>query len=207
MKYLLILIICIIAFAHCEAQYTYMPDPKAKMVNDKAINTYIRYNKNQDSVVSVIRMLDQALNIDSNYFIAWTNKLSFECQLKQYDNALNTAKRIIRIFPDQTNVIFFSGLLEFKTGHNDEATATFNKLINIYDEVPDTNNNSDHLKTALLNKGIALKLMGKADESRKIFVNLSIKESDLAVRRHINAYISKSKEEIINKLLNESIAQ
>ena len=201
MKYLLILIITNIAFVHCDAQFTHVPDPKAKQINDKAINTYIRYNKNHDSVVSVIHMLDQALNIDSSYFIAWTNKLGFECQLKQYDNALNTVKRIAIIFPAETDIVFFSGILELKTGHNDEATATFNKLITIYDEVPDTNNNSDHLKTTMLNKGIALKLMGKADESRKIFVNLSIKEHDLAVRRHINAYISKSKEEIINDLI------
>ena len=201
MKQLIILITCSISFIECSAQAVHIPDPKAQQINDKAVSTYLRYNKNHDSVLSSIHMLNSALAIDSNYFRAWTNKLGFECQVAQYDDALVTAKKIVRIFPSETGVLFFSGLLEFKTGHNDDATATFSKLVTIYDAVPDTNSNPDHLKTALLNKAIALKLLDKADESKDILVTLSMKERDLAVRRHVNSYISKTKEEIIDTML------
>ncbi len=202
MKYLLTLIIFIFPFIPVEAQQAHIPGQRAKALNDKAVNVYFKYNKNNDSITSVMRMLDEALAIDSNYLTAWTNKLGFECQLKQYDSALITANRIIPVFPDQTTINFFSGILALKTGHKDDAETTFNKLIKIYDAIPDANDNSDHLKTAQVNKAIALKLTGHDDECKQILVNLSMKEHDLAVRRHISAYITRSKEEIINEWLN-----
>jgi tetratricopeptide (TPR) repeat protein len=148
-------------------------------------------------------MLNNAVTIDYNYYFAWANKLSFECKLKEYDSALNTSQRMARIFSDNIDLVFFSGLLEFKTGHNTEAIAIFNGLIKQYSKLHDNNDNSDHIKTALLNKAIALKLLDKAAESKKILTDLSNKEKDPAVKKHINSYITKTKEKIINDMIDE----
>lgn len=201
MKHLLIFLICINSCFHCEAQSPHVPNPKAKLINDKAINTYTGYSTNHDSIVSVIRQLDKALKIDSNYYNAWTNKLGFQCQIGQYENALETAKRMEHIFPNETDIIFFGGILQYKVGYTSDAEATFNKLLKIYDSVHDKNNNSDHLKTTLLNKGLALIIVNRDNEGRKILAKLRDDESDPAVKQYINAYVTKSREEIIDDMI------
>lgn len=201
MKNLIVLIAFTFLSVCCYAQSAHVPDSKAKRIHDRAVNTYLKYYNIADSVNSVLVLLDQALNIDSIYYTAWITKVGFECQQKQYTNALITCKKINHIFPNETDMIFFSGILEFKTGNNKDAINTFNELIPIYSSIIDTNNNTDHLKTAQLNKGIALKLVGKTQESKQLLLSLSMSEHDLAVRRHINTYITKSNEAIIDDLI------
>src|SRR3954471_12120337 len=99
MKQLLLFILWCACVLQAHAQRPYTPDPRARALHDKAIDVYIRYNKNPDSLISAIRLMDNALAIDSNYLIAWNNKLSFECQLRAYNDALKTIKRMIPIFP------------------------------------------------------------------------------------------------------------
>jgi len=202
MRHLLLVFLCCCSLAHAHAQRPYTPDPKARSIHDKAVNLYLRYNQNKDSVLSAIRLEENALAIDSTYLIAWNSKLSFECQARRYNDALKTIKRMMNIFPGETDLAFFSGILAFRTGNNEEATIIFDQLIKTYNKITDENNNPDHLKTPELNKALALKLLGRNDESRQVLVNLSMKEHDLTVRRHINAYISKSREDIIEEMIS-----
>lgn len=201
MKSLVTLIVCIAAFIHCKAQAEHIPDPKAKALNDKAVGKYLKYNSNPDSVLAAVRLLDKAVEIDSFYYNAWTNKLGYECQLRRFEEAMNTTGNITRIFPKSNDILFFRGILQFKFRHDREAIATFEKLVKIYDKEPNKNYSNDDLKTDLINKAIALKLIGKTDEGNEILRKLADKEHDPAVKKYIMSYISDSKETIINNMV------
>ncbi len=200
MKYLLVIVYCF-AVATCAAQRPHIPDPDAKMMNDAAIRTYVNNTKNRDSVMAAISAASRAVAIDSMYHEAWNNKLTFECQAGLYDSAYKTTKKIVALFASDLDELFFCGIMAYKTGHGGEANKIFTRLVKIYNEVNDPNTNTDHLRIAELNKGLALKLLGQEDESKQTLVNLSMKETDLTIRRHINTYIAKSKEDIISEMI------
>jgi len=200
MKYSLLIIYCF-AVATCAAQRAHTPDPDAKIFHDAAIRTYVNNSKNKDSIVAAISLARHAVMIDSTFHDAWNNKLTFECQGSLYDSAYKTSKRMVSLFPADLDDLFFCGIMAYKTSHESEANKIFTKLVKIYGDVNDPNTDSDHLRIAELNKGLALKLLGQEDESKQMLVNLSMKEKDLTIRRHINTYIAKTREDIINEMI------
>jgi len=197
MKCRLIFFFAMMAYVQSKAQYSHMPNPVAKQLNDKAVGKYIKYNAFPDSVVAAIALLDKAISADSFYYNAWTNKLGYECQLKRYDEAIQTAGNIFRIFPKMNDILFFRGILQFKTRHDNDAIATFEQLIKIYDN----KKNSEDLKTDVINKAIAMKLIGKTEEGNQILKKLAEAEHDPAIKSYIESYITDSKEKIIEQMV------
>src|SRR4051794_18718285 len=75
-----------------ESKTKHIVNPKARQLNDSAM-TLTRSLKDED-YQKAIMLFDQAIEIDSNYTLAYWNKLSFQTQLKQYDKAIQTAKQL-----------------------------------------------------------------------------------------------------------------
>ena len=200
MKTHILTLVCMIAFAQSWAQPDHIPMPYAKRLNDRAVTTYTKFNTNADSVMAAIALLGKAVAADSLYYNAWTNKLGYECQLKHFDEAIKTAQNITRIFPDMHDLLFFMGILQFKTHHDKQAVATFEQLVAIYNRPAKKMNNQD-LKTDVINKAIALKLIGKTEEGNSILVKLANDERDPAIKKYIASYINYSKEQIIELMV------
>jgi len=201
MKGRFIFLFAMMAFVQSWAQYDHTPNAVAKQLNDQAVGIYIKHNSSPDSVAVAIRLLDRAVSADSLYYSAWTNKLGYECQIKKYDAAVKTTDNIIRIFPKMNDILFFRGILQFKIRHDKEAKATFEALIKTYDSAPVIKKNNEDLKTDVINKAIALKLIGKTEEGNTILRKLAVGEHDPAIKKYVESYITYSKENIIEQMV------
>src|SRR5262245_4814447 len=72
-------------------------DPAARAFNEQAMTLLYSSNDNTDSMEKAIALLDSATLIDSNYYLAYYNKLVFLNNLKQFDKALLAVNNLIRI--------------------------------------------------------------------------------------------------------------
>jgi len=102
----------VLACSQKQQTKKHIPDPKAKQLYDSAIIIAMQ----KQNFEGAISLLDQATRIDSNYFAAYNNKLSFQFSLERFNDALATAKNLIRISPKSPNSYFLTGVLLDKTG-------------------------------------------------------------------------------------------
>src|SRR5512141_1191163 len=80
-------------------------DPRARKLNDSAM-LIVMQEQNYEKALS---LLDQATEIDSNYLTAYSNKISLNLELKQYDQALNAAFKLQEKKPNNPDYRFATG--------------------------------------------------------------------------------------------------
>src|ERR1041385_6989411 len=101
-KIIFLLIPATIFFAACsnsnEEKHKPQFSSEAVKWNDSALSKYF-YDNDSLTLVKKIALLDKATSIDSNFYVAYMNKLAFQNEAKQYKQALNTVMRIIRLSP------------------------------------------------------------------------------------------------------------
>ncbi len=200
MRYILLILISIATTARGQ-QVLHRPNDRAIQINQEAITKYLADTNKPDNVAAAMRLLDKAIKTDSYYYNAWNNKLSLQCRQKKYNDALKTAARMQRIFSAETDVHFSYGVLQMKTGHSKEAVTTFYHLVNLYDRMNAQSNVSDNLKTMLVNKALALKLLDKPGEAAAILAKLRDEENDPAVKQYLGAHMARTKEELIDYMM------
>lgn len=198
MRYLFALIISWITIDYCCGQPS-QPATAAHQLNDKAVNIFLKYNKSDDSIASAISLLDQATNLDSTYFNAWTNKLDYQCLLKKYPDAIATCRKAIRLFPDATDLVFLYGALQLKTGDSTASTTTFTGLLKTYNDQLRTDKHKGDVQTCTINKALVLIILGRSKEAGTLLKKLAGKERDQAVKRYILRYMQKTAAGIINE--------
>jgi hypothetical protein len=199
MKYLIICLISISGFTHCIAQTKkHITDPKAKQLNDNALTIFMRSPDNPDTILVVNHMLDAALKIDSNYYEGWVNKLSLQCHFDHFEDGLKTAKKMMRIFPSNDETKMFCGILQYKTGHKEDALAIFTKLLKQYNAALEKNKKNPENRGLLFNKGIILVLVDKTYEGKILLKSIYDSEKDPMIKSNIAFYVNSTKDQIID---------
>lgn len=188
----------LIGFSACSQQpekKKYSIDPRARQFNDSAISITM-YSQDYKSA---IQLLDEAIKIDSNYYIAFVNKLSFQVELNQFDKALETAKELHRIKPAAPDNFSLIGMLYEKIGDTllskqyfKDAGAQFNKIL-------DTMNvKNKYYEILLMNKAVNLIFMGDQQKGNDMLKQLYNKTNDEAYREMLASLINKSRQEILD---------
>ena len=143
-------------------------DLKAKKLKDSA--TLIAMH--QQDFVRAISLLDKATQIDSNYIGAYRNKLTFEMDLKHYDEALGVSLKILQLKPNNPDHYFTVGFLYNIQGDISTSKKYFTESAKRYDKILDTmpvsNSGYDMLS---MNKGVALIFLEQQQEGNDIFWN------------------------------------
>lgn len=135
----IILFNCLLVFYSCRHQGAdnreigFVSDIRAMELNNRASQLF------QDGKTdSALILLNMAIQIDSNYLIAYSNKCTFLWQLKRNEEALRTAKRATQI----KEVIGLAYLLEGqgyeRVGHFDSARTCYLKVIDYDEQNPST---------------------------------------------------------------------
>lgn len=173
-------------------------DPRAKQLNDSAMFVAMQTG----SYGQAIELLDQATRIDSNYLTAYGNKLIFQLELKKFEEALITANNLIRINPDAPEHFANFGMIYECKGDTVLSKKFFTQAAKRYDIILDTMNpaNKDY-DLLLMNKAINLVLVGEQQKGNEILQELYIKQKDETNKQLITLFINKSKQEILNYLL------
>ena len=182
----------------CKQQsksYEYSIDPKAGRLNDSALSIIIH---SQD-YYKAIALLDQATTIDSNFYMAFWNKMNFQLQLNQFDSALTTAKNLNRIKPESPDYFFVVGLIYYKMHDTISSQKYFQQSEIRYEKILDTMNTvNKNYNNTLMNKGVNLIIIGQQQKGNDILKQLYDKEKDSFRKEMLASYMDKSKQEILD---------
>lgn len=190
---------------HCYSQNTDAKktniSPKARALNDSAVSLVVD-NSHYDKAID---LLNQALQIDSNYLIALYNKFSYESALKQYDKAITTAQHIIRIKPNSFMAYFSLGIGYLLSGDTMSSQKSFNEaeiqINNILDTLKPANKN---YKDLLLNKAVIMIYNDNTQASDSILSLLISNTKDRFEKNMYSMYLHKTKEQLMNGALDSS---
>lgn len=151
-QYYLILIQISFILGACNSQ-TIEFDKKAVLLNEGAVNIM---STNRDSALT---LLNKATDIDSNYYIAFGNKVSIYASTGDYKQAIVNSQQVLRIKPDLAEAVVFLGILYDKSGQIKEAKEQYNLAIRLFDKrllVSDKNQ-----KANKINRVLGLLLVGE----------------------------------------------
>ena len=182
-------------------------DSTARLLNDSAVSlanniplSLDQPNKfKNENLLKAILLLDQATEIDSNYLIAYSNKLSYQCELGQYERAVETAKHIIKIRPHFADIYGTIGMLYYKMNDSISSNKYFSNALIQYDYFLDTMNiNNINYFTLRMNKAVTLKFLGQNALGNNMLDELNNKQTDSTFKQLIASLKGKSKDELIN---------
>jgi tetratricopeptide (TPR) repeat protein len=198
----------LIAFVSCEQNSTkHKVDPAAVQLNNQAM-TLVPYIDNADSSKKAISLLDKAIEIDSNYFLGYSNKLMFYYQLKQFDKALLTNNRLIQLRPNAHDLYMRSGMLYEQLGDTASSKTYFKRSLAICNSVLDTmdkrNRNFVMLTT---NQAINLIMLDDSAKANDILKTLYDNQPDdpkfdNVEKKYIQSLMGKSKSDLIDLMSN-----
>ena len=176
----------------------HIPDPKARILYDSAVTLAMQSANNY---IKAISLLDQATQIDSNYSLAFSIKLSFQFSLNRLNDALITAKNLIRINPNNPESYVMTGGIYWKLEDSVSSIDHFTKAAVLFDKILDTMSTSNKTyETVLMNKAVNLILLDQQEKGNKILNELYSKQKDEAEKDMFRLFLNKSKNQILNDL-------
>jgi len=182
-------------------------DRAAVQLNNQAM-TLVPYIDNPDSSNKAISLLDKATEIDSSYFLGYSNKIMFYYQRKQFDKALLTNNKLIQLRPTAHDLYLRNGMLYLQLGDTANANTNFMKGLAICNSVLDTMTkaNRDYLMLTT-NQAIALIMLGDTAKADKILKTLYDYQPDdpnfdNVEKKYIQSLMGKSKSDLIDMMNN-----
>ncbi len=186
--------------ASAQKEIQHKVDPTAVRLNNMAMELNIQ---NSDSASKAIIFLDSATAIDSNYYLAYYNKLIFLNQLRQYSKAIIAINNLIRLQPNANVFYFNGGIIYEKMGDTISSRYYFRKSLEICTKVLDTmkieNRNYEMLLT---NKAVDLIMLGVKEEGNLLLIKAYEKGTDKAQKAMILSFMNKNKSEIVEMITN-----
>jgi tetratricopeptide (TPR) repeat protein len=174
-------------------------NPYAKKLNDSAVR--MTFQMNDSSYQKAILLLDQATAIDSNYFVAYYNKLIFQSQLKQYDKALVTSNNLIRIRPMAPDLHLTCGELYEKISDTVSAKYNFQTALSLYDSILDTMSvGNRHYDMLFMNKAIDLIMLGEQIQGHELLKQLYDRQTDEDFKDVILSFMNKNRKELLEQI-------
>lgn len=173
-------------------------------LNDSAMKVIVQ-RKDYSEAIS---LLNQATQIDSDYYLGFANKLYFQLEEKQFDSALKTAKNLSRIKPGAPDYYVIIGVLNDLTGDSVSANKFYSEASTRYNAILDTMSSSNKEFDILsMNKAINLVLIGQQQRGNEILIKLYKKQNDSNYKELIASFMNKSKKKIMELYTNNKLVQ
>jgi len=174
-------------------------DPEAIRLNNKAIsslNTATDINKGLEKAIG---NLDEAIKIDGGYLQAYYNKFTFQNQLKQYANAIETGKHMIKLSPRNAELKMEVGETYAKSGDTTAAIPYFESALNIYNKVLDTMSvNNDLYKALKMEKAFDLIILHQEQQGYSMLNELIANERNRNYKAMYQRMLILKREDILN---------
>jgi hypothetical protein len=156
----------------------------ASDLKDKKIDKDNEGNKSMipdDSLCKFkLRLLNQAIKIDSDYFLAYWNKFGCEYQLKRFHEAVITGERMMKMHPRDTLIRYIVGKAVDRAGDTIRARKYYVDYLSycnhILDTMPHTNRQYRFIEQE---KGVVLILLDRAEEGHEIMKKLYQQDSEM----------------------------
>lgn len=172
-------------------------DHAAVELNNKAM-TFVPFIDNADSAKKAISLLDKATTIDSNYFLGHFNKLMFFNQLKQFDKAVLTVNKLIKLRPAAHDLYLTGGILYEQLGDPISSKSYFEKSLAICNSVLDTmsTKNRDY-KMLVGNKAVNLIMLGEQAKANELLKQLYDSQTNEEQKKWTASLMNKNKKELL----------
>jgi len=181
------------------AQPKHQINPEAKKLNDSAMYMVVHTMPDTVTYKKAITLINRAIKLDSNYFRAYINKFSFQTQVTQYDSALVTGKRIIKLRPDAYPIWQMMGSIYEEKGDTVTAKDYYNKALTACDKMLDTMRSGNMAyKITQTDKARYLILLRKEKEGRDILKSLDTKEPEGRFKDVLKEYLSMPRQDFMN---------
>jgi tetratricopeptide (TPR) repeat protein len=169
-------------------------NPKAIELNNKAVE-FIKIKKLDSALI----YLDKAIKIDTTYYLAYGNKCTVYCTLKDFKNALLVAEKEITVKPDLAEGWTFAGMLNDKLGDTINAVRCYKKSIELFDERISNPNKQKYLKANKINRALSYILSGQQETGQNEIKKLmEIYPND----ESLESFSKLSKQDFLNQLFN-----
>lgn len=135
---------------------------KAVNYNKEAMDIVFQRGWGEEQVDSALFLLNKAVKIDPNFYLAHSNKIMMLIKKKDYDQMLITNKEMQRLAPDEPYLVIQEGLFYELKGDSLNSNLAFKKGVEQYDFIlkNDTNIGSGF-------KFIAIQSLVVANEEEK----------------------------------------
>jgi tetratricopeptide (TPR) repeat protein len=208
---LLLLLLLFSLYSCAQNTAKHVVNPQAALLEKQVIPLFA-YSDNPDSCKKALLLLDSATTVDSDFFMAYANKLNFLGgfsnklfflgNANQTNKAINAIDEIIRLQPNQ---IWFTlrGNIYEKTGDTISAKKDFQKSLSICNQVLDTmsKNNQDYFMF-VTNKAVNLIMLNDSADANKILEALyenytGNSDWDKVDKEYILSLINKNKQQLM----------
>lgn len=181
--------------------------PEALKLADSAFHTYFMQS-DSCSLRKAVELYNQSLTIDPDNFISLHNKLGLESRLGMYPDALNTARRMLRLtnYKDVTCIGVVGGALEL-CGDTVQARKFYLWSLQVTETVLDTmeTTNSNWL-TFQLNKGAMYTWLDERDKADEA-LNFAIENvSDTNMIEPLTDMKGKTKEDYLALIKGQKLS-
>ncbi|MEO6630199.1 MAG: hypothetical protein ABIN13_00715, partial [Mucilaginibacter sp.] len=162
------------------AQPKHKINPEARKLNDSAINIVFRgIPTDSGAYKNAIGVLNRAIKIDSDYYTAYKNRFSYQSALKEYNGALESAKQMLKLHPNDPSVLTLTGEAYEWTGNKTSATLCYNNALPNYDRILDTMSVQNRSYSGLTTgKAMVLILLNKKEQSDSYIKEVLKKDTD-----------------------------
>ena len=158
-SYLQTIFYILLILSSCNGQKKGVYNAKAIELNNKAVDFIKR--KQYDSALT---NLDKSIIIDSTYYLAYSNKVTVYCTLKNFKAALLVTEKEVEVNPDLVEGWTFAGMLNDKLGDTLNALKYYKKSIEIYNQHISDPDKQKFLKSNELNRAISYILIGQKEK-------------------------------------------
>lgn len=177
-----------------------------------AVNqTAIQFNDSAVAIISqpydsfnysiALSLLETAIRIDSNFYVAYWNKLSVESQLRKYKQAIETGMKLIAFNPREPQFYGLVGSWYFRIGDSVSSTKYYNQAVILYDQALDTiDTNKIEFKLFKVNRAAILIMLNRSEEAHEILRQMQNIETDEVIKNLIEMVLDKTPQQIYDYL-------
>lgn len=133
MKNIIIFILLSVVLT-CNAQNTTY-NPKAIELNNQAVDIVTKSFGDEVQLKKALGILDNAIKLDTSYYVAYQSKATVLCKLKKYDSTIKTLEKVIRLHKNTAEVFSTQGFILEKIGKKKEATAKYQAAFTEYERL------------------------------------------------------------------------
>lgn len=108
-------------------------NPEAVTLNNIAMDVFTKNSGNHDSLLKAIDILNQAIQKDTSYYMAYSNKASLLCSIGDISEAIITLDQIIKINNDLLEIKTLKGYMLEKLGNKNQAIQIYKDVLYQYD--------------------------------------------------------------------------
>ena len=176
-------------------------DPAAKKLNDSAVSIAMH----SYDYTKAVELLDKATQIDSNYFGAYRNKMSFQGLVKPFDadKILVIQKSLNRLRPLDPEYYMNIGMLYFKKGDSLTSSTYFSNALLHFDNILDTmHSTSPGYDVLMMQKAYTLIFQGNDQKAHDLLQKLYDTTKDSVAKEMILPALQKTRKDFISELMS-----